>query len=488
MNNFFCDRDDSIGRRRWCIGLGGLAAAAAVGLSSAPDKFLAAGLAGVGLLVVCLALGSRYRAGLLLVALYGLSIPFFLDVHFLPRAHLGGAVGVSISVSFLLLLALVLVCRPAPDRLRINRVLLLPPLLFMLWGVVSMVNAPDMQLSLFELLRLATLVILLAGIMNLRRPGYVDVLLGVLAAGVIIEFVFAVLQYRSGRSLGLELFGESATVRQYLGFMAHRTTGTLGHPNILAYYFELLAPLFLALAIAEQGGRRMLYAIATVCALLGMLTTLSRGAWITVPVSLPLVCLVMYRGRFLRTRTMLAGGAIAVIAVLLFGGMYPTIKKRLVYDDYRAAAQRLPLNSAAMSIIRQYPVAGVGLNNGAGVFKQYDTTGRSRVWKHSGHVVHNMYLAVAVDTGLPGLAAFVSIFGAAFWVVWRCVRRVALRQRAVLIGAAAGLLAHMIHGLVDAGFLTAMNVSTLVFSLIGLIGAVSLQSSEPDSGPPLHSA
>jgi uncharacterized membrane protein YeaQ/YmgE (transglycosylase-associated protein family) len=49
------------------------------------------------------------------------------------------------------------------------------------------------------------------------------------------------------------------------------------------------------------------------------------------------------------------------------------------------------------------------------------------------------------------------------------------RERAILIGAAAGLLAQMIHGLLDPGFRTLMNTSMLFYSLLGLIGAVAVQ-------------
>jgi O-antigen ligase len=163
--------------------------------------------------------------------------------------------------------------------------------------------------------------------------------------------------------------------------------------------------------------------------------------------------------------------------------MYPTVKKRIFHDDYRSAEQRIPLNQAALSVIRQYPVFGVGLNNGGKIFKQYDATGKSRIWKHSGHVVHNLFLAVCMDVGVVGLVAFLGIFIVSFRAAYKTLQRVSRWYRGVLIGISAGIIAHLVHGLFDPGFLTAMNISTLVFTLLGVIGAVSVMHRSGNDAP-----
>ena len=45
----------------------------------------------------------------------------------------------------------------------------------------------------------------------------------------------------------------------------------------------------------------------------------------------------------------------------------------------------------------------------------------------------------------------------------------------MLLGVVTGLAAHLVHGLVDPGFRAMTNLSTLVYLLLGVIGAIALQ-------------
>ena len=271
--------------------------------------------------------------------------------------------------------------------------------------------------------------------------------------------------------------GERALVTtQNVGFTASRATGTIGHPNILAYYFEMLVPLMFAMFLAEERGwLRLWYLLALMCGLGGLHTTLSRGGWLTVPVSLFLVFVAVYKPRFTRLKMHGFLALALVCGVIFFWLVYPTVEKRLNFTDFGAAKSRMPLNRAAFSVIKQFPVTGVGLNNLARVFRTYDTTGGSALLAGGTHVVHNMFLCVWAETGTIGIATFLWMFVAAFVVALKYFSRVPDRERAILIGAAAGLLAQMIHGLFDPGFRILMNVSMLFYSLLGLIGAVAVQ-------------
>jgi O-antigen ligase len=160
--------------------------------------------------------------------------------------------------------------------------------------------------------------------------------------------------------------------------------------------------------------------------------------------------------------------------VLFFCLVYPTVEKRLNFTDFGSAKSRAPLNWAALSVIEQFPVTGVGLNNLARVFRTYDTTGGSSLLAGGAHVVHNMFLCVWAETGTIGIAAFLWMFFAAFGVALKYLFRAPNPERAILIGAAAGLLAQMIHGLFDPGFRILMSTSMLFYSLVGLIGAVAV--------------
>ena len=245
----------------------------------------------------------------------------------------------------------------------------------------------------------------------------------------------------------------------------------------MAYYFEMLIPFMFAMFLAEERAvLRLLYLVATAIGLGGLYTTQSRGSWITIPVSLPLVFIVMYARKLRQARSwaLLVPGLL--ITALVFFLIFPIIRHRLSFEDV-AARSRIPLNRAAFSIVKQFPVTGVGLNNLARVFRTYDTTGGSAVFQTEGdvqHIVHNLYLWVWTETGTIGMVTFAGLFISAFYVGFKYLFRVGLWQRGILIGAVSGLMAHAIHGFVDPGFRILMSTSMLFYSLMGLIGAIAV--------------
>lgn len=466
---------------RWggLLAAGLCAAALAVALEQQSTAYLVAVPLVLGALTVAAVLGDSRRLGDGLVALLGLAIPFNLDLNLLYRPHVGGAPAITIALADLAawgllgLWALWRVRGQSPARFHASAALVWPTLLLILVGALSLVNAEDWQLVLFELLRLVKLLVLSLVVTNLRDDRQLRVLLSVLAVGALVQGGLAVIQYRWGVALGLGFLGEKALVQQHLGYVVSRATGTIGHPNILAYFFELLLPLLLALALSFSGRFvRALSGIAFLAGLLGLAATLSRGAWIALPLPLAIVFVSLRWRRLLRPGTWLVLLAASLLAAGVLAPFYRTIELRLTRDDYRSAESRIPLNKAALSIIRQHPLLGVGLNNGSEVFRRYDTTGHARLLKER-QVVHNLHLLVWMEVGTLGLAAFWAIFTGCFWVAWREFKSRSAGERGVLVGVSAGLLAHLTHGLFDPGFKVAANVSMLVYVLLGLVGYVS---------------
>ncbi len=109
----------------------------------------------------------------------------------------------------------------------------------------------------------------------------------------------------------------------------------------------------------------------------------------TLPLSITLVFLVMFRGRFLRISTFIWVWCASLVFCCILAVSFDVVYDRFTHDDYGSAKTRGPLNEAAFSVIRQFPVFGVGLNNMAMVFKKYDKTGYSRMFVGKNHVVHN---------------------------------------------------------------------------------------------------
>ena len=465
------------------LGLAGTILATQLG--QLEPKYFYSIIAALGCVAILLLVRDRRRLFNILLALYSSSIPVNLDVNFWVQPHEGGAGGITISLSILLaalLLFYVLFVyhpnmqHPPESRpLRVNFVLVLPCVIYMIAGVVSTLNALYYDLVFFELFRATTLIMVLILTMNLRSRQHLRIFLIFLMVGICFEGTLASVQYATGKTMGLGLFGEERLVVQNIGFQFSRATGTIGHPNILAYYFEILLPIAFALFLGTQSKwTRTLCFVALILGLAGILSTLSRGAWLTLPLSFTLVFLVLYAKKLFHIKTVLYLALAGIIGAIGLIFAYPTIEKRLTHDDYQSAAMRMPLNEAAFSVIKQFPIVGIGMNNFVEVFTKYDSTGKSRILRGSKNPVHNLYLLVWAEVGLFGFLAFLSIFAATFVVIARLVFKVPFWYRAVLIGIAGGLMAHMIHGLFDPGFKGSLPVSVLIFSLIGIVGAIEL--------------
>jgi len=414
--------------------------------------------------------------------LFAMSIPLRINLGFFYRKeHVGGAQGIDVSaihvtilVLFFLLLYKYWSTRQQP-LLEYNGLLLGSHVFFFLTVILSLWNASDRLLSLYEINRLIVLIAVFLVIMNLREEKYLRILLFFFTVGVFSQAVLAIIQFKTGLALGLKFLGEQAIVGQSLGGTISRATGTIGHPNNLAYFFEMLLPLNLALLMVEKKKPlQVWYFITFTLGLVGILTTLSRAAWITLPLSLPLVFFFLVRKRLFKAQTVIIISAAVAFSILFIYPNYSLIEKRFFYSDEGSARTRLPMNQAAISVIEQFPLTGVGINNFKSSFSEYDLTGGSRILKSDRHVVHNLYLLVGGELGIPGLIAFVGMFIAVFIVALQWATRVDTWESGVLIGITAGLLAQMIHGLFDPGFKILMNLSTLVYAMFGIVGAISL--------------
>jgi O-antigen ligase len=463
------------------IGAGLIAAGFAVVTTTMSGKAQAATIALFVAGFAWIVLGRRGKhLAILAVFILGISLrmnkTFFLEEfsqwQYVPFA--GGAAGITIGLNDVAALLLLWGARrrPAPERAQPVWLLLSGPLLFMTAGLASLHSAGDRNLVVYELWRQALLLIAMLAAMTLSEA-QIRIALRILAASIVFQGVIACIQFATGADLGLGFLGEQAIVEEQIDFAYQaRAVGTIGHSNILAYFFEISLPLMLAMLLTVRGAReRLIYLAALGAGLAGVLATLSRAAWIAVPLTLLPVFLHFYGRRIWQLRSAVFGMGALVLASIALAVAWPTISKRLFSDDAGSADARAPLNQAALSVIEQFPLLGVGLNNLGNAFPLYDTTHNARVFGPINHVVHNLYLYVMAEVGILGFIAFLWSFAAALALGWFLRRSPDPLARAIGVGGAAGLIAHMIHGMFDPGFRLSLAVSTLIAVQTGLIGA-----------------
>lgn len=144
-----------------------------------------------------------------------------------------------------------------------------------------------------------------------------------------------------------------------------------------------------------------------------------------------------------------------------------------------AVALRLDMWSRALAMIHDMPFTGIGLNGFQVIQDQFYpgfSLGRE---PHA----HNLFLQTALDLGVPGLVAFLGLVAAFGNTVLKSYRATTDRDlRALLLGLAAGVLAHLTYGLMD---MTPWGSRTQVafWAVLGAASAISLTAAKGVSPP-----
>jgi O-antigen ligase len=163
----------------------------------------------------------------------------------------------------------------------------------------------------------------------------------------------------------------------------------------------------------------------------GVLLSLSRASWLGLAAGLLLISFLYYR------RILLLG--VLVGLVLLASPIGQELIARFVSGfstTDRATAFRVGEYANALTLLQRYPLLGIGF----GISPDIDVTAG----------VSSVYLLVAEQTGLLGLAAFLTALAATWWIGIRGMRtmRDARLQglRAAFLAALSGAL---VAGLLD---------------------------------------
>lgn len=196
-------------------------------------------------------------------------------------------------------------------------------------------------------------------------------------------------------------------------------------------------------------------ALALCLGLLALVLTASRGAWLGLGVGLLVAGYL--EGRTYLTRRpfprrlgdgLLLGGLLAVLTGFGLALTWPNLEPWLDALPHGATAiARLKFWRDSLTLIGDYPFTGSGLGSTEMVYSSYV------LLLHVGYIdrnVHNLFLQIAVEQGLPGLAAFLGLIGLALGELVRRYRRKdgagALRWAAM-----AAVIALLVQGLGEAG-------------------------------------
>ena len=345
---------------------------------------------------------------------------------------------------------------------------------------VGLWASPDLAMTLprsYALIAAAALYWAVAALSDhpwLRYSGW-----GLLLAGLAMALAVIAATPLSGSSLLSPL---AQAIRAPLPFLHPDRFNPNLSGQLLAIFLAPAAAL--ALVGGTPGGRTLRLAAAALSLALAvlLLLTQSRGALLGVAVALPVMTL-------LADRRWLALWLVALGAGLFLLRQSPqlaaTLSTALLVGggDVTATAQgRMELWSRALYLMQDFPFTGVGLGMPQRVidllYPLFTVVSGSQ-WLH----VHNTYLQIGSEMGIPGLIALAALLlsvGAA--LVRQARRRHAGAYRGLALGLLGSLIVFAVHGLVDAP-LASPKLMVLFFGLMGLMTAVAASGANPAKRP-----
>jgi O-antigen ligase len=270
--------------------------------------------------------------------------------------------------------------------------------LFLAWAALSLLWAPDVGTGFTALQRYALNLLLVVIVFSaVRTRRHVLVLLAVFVGGALASAAYGL------------LFARSETI----GSQAARLGGAGVDANLLAALLVAALVLAAALAALDEVPRagRLAAGLCVVLAAAGVAATVSRSGLVSLGVVLVAGLALAGRGR------RLGMVMLAVAALAGFGAYFAAAAPRGVADRFVQAGDegRLDLWTIGSRMVEARPLQGVGVGNFQVASVDYllrpGTITRSEFVVDTPKVAHNVYLQVAAELGLVGLALFGFLLG-----------------------------------------------------------------------------
>ena len=273
-------------------------------------------------------------------------------------------------------------------------------------GTFSAISPPDAKRAI---LYFSVDLFLFIAIINIvKRPADIYKICLAMAASLAFQGFLGLIQYKFH-------FFKIGVIDQVQSFMWWRAKGTFFHANHYGMYILLLFPIqfrMLLLNIQKRNQRGMLI-FGGICALaaLGLFASSNRGSWAGLVFGMILASIYELAKSSMKARRALLriSVPIAIFGFLFFLKWGDEFSRRMFSDDADLQVEgRTAMQFEALALIEQNPLLGVGYGN----YKE-----------HIAHeFVHNLYLLIASETGVPSLILFLFVLFGLFRLIWRCVR------------------------------------------------------------------
>ena len=350
------------------------------------------------------------------LATLGLILPLLLfnetAINFFSHEdYRGTSRGMEVSIIYIAAAAILLtfVLRRKPMKLFPDTGSLLY-LAYFLFSIPSVFNAANGLFSFFELWKMIMIYLVFLAVYNYLEysKGDFDIFLYAIAAVVAIDFFVIVKQHVHG---------------------IYQVRGVFPHQNSLAMCMMMAGLLFFSRCFnVGDGAKSKLFFIAFILASVSLVRTYSRGAIFCYPIcgAMTLSCSFLDRisfRKFYLTAILLVFGLAGFLVFL------PKIIDRFENAPESSGQTRKNFAVAAMNMMKDKPLIGVGLNNwGIKINPPYSYSehrdpqkGFTEDFKDG--IVETIYLLVGAECGIPCLLVLLSWFGYYWFSALRLMKK-----------------------------------------------------------------
>ena len=299
--------------------------------------------------------------------------------------------------------------------------------------------------------------------------------------------------------------GQFAGVKAWLHSGGARVDGTIGNASFLAGYMLINALFAFWLMLEKKNiGWRIFYAVAIILDLFVLYVSQTRGAILALLVGVFVLAIFFIfasseslsqlpfkhpqrlKKYFIGVLVIfiLAGGIIWLNRDSNFVKSQPTLS-RLTQISLQEGTTQTRLMAWQMTLkgFIERPIFGWGPENYYIVFNKYYNPNLYPVesWFDRSH---NAYLDVLINTGIVGLAAYLSIFVLAFWYLWRSWRTRKINYQTLAIFSVIVLA----YGIQNITLFDTQVTLLMIFSILAFITFLSVDFLPPQekSGKPVR--
>lgn len=409
-----------------------------------------------------------------------------LKVHFLADYdHIGGANGLRLSAVFVLMVilfpALLQQNRAQGRRIRIIGWIHYPFLGYITFATFSGLLSDYPLLSIFQITQLIQSYLVFIYFSNrLRTDQDYFLILTAFSIAIALQGGVTVAQkYSSLSTLNFKLLGgaEETMVDMVAGSDMMRFSGMFKHPALLGNFLVLYLPATLGLILFHPAMWVRAGAVfAAVSGFAALILTYSRSSMIVMSICLAAITLLLAYRRVVRLKTfavLFVFEILVIASILVWKGQ--DILLRFTRSEEGPVQVRFELADIALSVIRDHPFLGVGINNFTKIVEDYE---RLTVYvSEFRHPVHNLYLLEFSETGIIGGVCFMLFLAGVAVVAVKALKQPSSIRKYIVIAVSCSYFGYLIQCISEWAF-RFPEINTIVFTNIGILGALYMTGHE----------